>query len=247
MLEVRNVTKRFGNLVAVKDVSMSVKQGELRAIIGPNGAGKTTFFNMISGYFAPTTGSILFDGTDVTQIPAHRRVGLGMGRTFQITEIFPELTVHENVLTAAEVAAGQTLNMLPGRAATKLANDVAAEMLALVGLAGKADRLVGELAHGDQRTTEIAMALAQMPRLLLLDEPTAGMGDQETYEITALIRRLHRESNYTIVLIEHDMRVVFHLADYITVLDQGRMLAQGTPQEIAASEPVQAAYLGEAG
>jgi branched-chain amino acid transport system ATP-binding protein len=247
MLEVRNVTKRFGNLVAVKDVSMSVKQGELRAIIGPNGAGKTTFFNMISGYFAPTTGSILFDGRDVTQIPAHRRVGLGMGRTFQITEIFPELTVHENVLTAAEVAAGQTLNMLPGRAAAKLANDVAAEMLALVGLAGKADRLVGELAHGDQRTTEIAMALAQMPRLLLLDEPTAGMGDQETYEITALIRRLHRESNYTIVLIEHDMRVVFHLADYITVLDQGRMLAQGTPQEIAASEPVQAAYLGEAG
>jgi branched-chain amino acid transport system ATP-binding protein len=247
MLEVRNVTKRFGNLVAVKDVSMSVKAGELRAIIGPNGAGKTTFFNMISGYFAPTTGSILFDGKDVTQIPAHRRVGLGMGRTFQITEIFPELTVHENVLTAAEVAAGQTLNMLPGRAAAKLANDVAAEMLALVGLAGKADRLVGELAHGDQRTTEIAMALAQMPRLLLLDEPTAGMGDQETYEITALIRRLHRESNYTIVLIEHDMRVVFHLADYITVLDRGRMLAQGTPQEIAASEPVQAAYLGEAG
>jgi branched-chain amino acid transport system ATP-binding protein len=247
MLEVRNVTKRFGNLVAVKDVSMSVKPGELRAIIGPNGAGKTTFFNMISGYFAPTTGSILFDGKDVTQIPAHRRVGLGMGRTFQITEIFPELTVHENVLTAAEVAAGQTLNMLPGRAAAKLANDVTAEMLALVGLAGKADRLVGELAHGDQRTTEIAMALAQMPRLLLLDEPTAGMGDQETYEITALIRRLHRESNYTIVLIEHDMRVVFHLADYITVLDRGRMLAQGTPQEIAASEPVQAAYLGEAG
>jgi branched-chain amino acid transport system ATP-binding protein len=247
MLEVRNITKRFGNLVAVKDVSMAVKPGELRAIIGPNGAGKTTFFNMISGYFAPTTGSILFDGKDVTQIPAHRRVGLGMGRTFQITEIFPELTVHENVLTAAEVAAGQTLNMLPGRAAAKLANDVAAEMLALVGLAGKADRLVGELAHGDQRTTEIAMALAQMPRLLLLDEPTAGMGDQETYEITALIRRLHRESNYTIVLIEHDMRVVFHLADYITVLDQGRMLAQGTPQEIAASEPVQAAYLGEAG
>jgi branched-chain amino acid transport system ATP-binding protein len=183
----------------------------------------------------------------VTQIPAHQRVGLGMGRTFQITEIFPELTVHENVLTAAEVAAGQTLNMLPGRAAAKRANDVATEMLALVGLAGKADRLVGELAHGDQRTTEIAMALAQMPRLLLLDEPTAGMGDQETYEITALIRRLHRESNYTIVLIEHDMRVVFHLADYITVLDQGRMLAQGTPQEIAASEPVQAAYLGEAG
>jgi len=246
MLEIRNVTKRFGNLVAVKDVSMSVKRGELRAIIGPNGAGKTTFFNMISGYFPPTQGSILFEGKDVTQIPTHRRVGLGMGRTFQITEIFPELTVHENVLTAAEVAAGQTLHMVPSKAAAKLANDVAAEMLTLVGLTAKADRLVGELAHGDQRTTEIAMALAQQPRLLLLDEPTAGMGDQETYEITALIRRLHRESNFTIVLIEHDMRVVFHLADFITVLDQGNLLTEGTPKEIAASEAVQAAYLGNA-
>jgi branched-chain amino acid transport system ATP-binding protein len=245
MLEVRNITKRFGNLVAVNDVSMSVKMGELRAIIGPNGAGKTTFFNMISGYFPPTKGSILFQGKDVTHVSAHQRVGLGMGRTFQITEVFPELTVHENVLTAAEVAAGQTLHMLPNRADAKLANDVAAEMLALVGLAAKADRLVGELSHGDQRTTEIAMALAQLPRLLLLDEPTAGMGDQETYEITTLIRRLHKERNYTIVLIEHDMRVVFHLADYITVLDQGGLLAEGTPDQIAASEAVQAAYLGE--
>jgi branched-chain amino acid transport system ATP-binding protein len=224
---------------------MSVKMGELRAIIGPNGAGKTTFFNMISGYFPPTKGSILFQGKDVTHVRAHQRVGLGMGRTFQITEVFPELTVHENVLTAAEVAAGQTLHMLPNRADAKLANDVAAEMLALVGLAAKADRLVGELSHGDQRTTEIAMALAQLPRLLLLDEPTAGMGDQETYEITTLIRRLHKERNYTIVLIEHDMRVVFHLADYITVLDQGGLLAEGRPDEIAASEAVQAAYLGE--
>jgi branched-chain amino acid transport system ATP-binding protein len=245
MLEVRNITKRFGNLVAVKDVSMAVERGELRAIIGPNGAGKTTFFNMISGYFPPTKGSILFDQKDVTQIPAHLRVGLGMGRTFQITEVFPELTVHENVLTAAEVAAGQTLQMLPNKADAKIANDVAIEMLALVGMSAKANRLVGELSHGDQRTTEIAMALAQLPRLLLLDEPTAGMGDQETYEITTLIRRLHRERNYTIVLIEHDMRVVFHLADRITVLDQGALLAEGTPDEIAASEAVQAAYLGE--
>jgi branched-chain amino acid transport system ATP-binding protein len=245
MLEVRNITKRFGSLLAVNGVSMSVKNGELRAIIGPNGAGKTTFFNMISGYFPPTNGSILLEGKDVTQVPAHLRVGLGMGRTFQITEIFPELTVHENVLTAAEVAAGQTLHMLPNQADAKLANDVASEMLALVGLTAKAERLVGELSHGDQRTTEIAMALAQLPRLLLLDEPTAGMGDQETYEITALIRRLHRERNYTIILIEHDMRVVFHLADYITVLDRGNLLAEGTPREIGASEAVQAAYLGE--
>lgn len=246
MLEVRNVTKTFGSLVAVRNVSMAVEAGELRAIIGPNGAGKTTFFNMICGYFPPTEGAISFDGQDVTQVPAHKRVGLGMARTFQITEIFPELTVRENVLSAAEVAAGQTLQMWRRPAETARIDAVVDEMLSLVNLSAKGDRLVGELAHGDQRATEIAMALALKPRLLLLDEPTAGMGDQETYEITKLIRTLHRDSKYTIVLIEHDMRVVFHLADRITVLDQGRMLAEGTPQEIAASEVVQAAYLGEA-
>jgi branched-chain amino acid transport system ATP-binding protein len=245
MLEVRNVTKTFGSLVAVRNVSMAVEAGELRAIIGPNGAGKTTFFNMICGYFPPTEGAIVFDGQDVTQLPSHKRVGLGMARTFQITEIFPELTVRENVQSAAEVAAGQTLQLWTRPAEAARVAAVVDEMLGLVGLTARADRLVGELAHGDQRATEIAMALALKPRLLLLDEPTAGMGDQETYEITRLIRRLHRDSKYTIVLIEHDMRVVFHLADRITVLDQGRLLAEGTPQEIAASEAVQAAYLGE--
>jgi branched-chain amino acid transport system ATP-binding protein len=246
LLEVRNVSKHFGSLVAVDKVSLHVEPGELRAIIGPNGAGKTTFFNMISGYFPPTTGAIVFDGRDVTQVPASDRVRLGMARTFQITEIFPELTVHENVLSAAEVAAGQRLHMWTRREDVGRAEQVVTEMLTLVGLSAKADRLVGELAHGDQRATEIAMALALRPRLLLLDEPTAGMGDQETYEITGLIRRLHRDSKFTIVLIEHDMRVVFNLADRITVLDQGRLLAEGTPKEIAASEAVQAAYLGEA-
>jgi branched-chain amino acid transport system ATP-binding protein len=246
LLEVNNVAKNFGSLAAVRGVSMTVEPGELRAIIGPNGAGKTTFFNMICGFFPPSSGSIAFDGQDVTGIPAHKRVGLGMARTFQITEIFPELTVRENVSSAAEVAAGQTLKMWTSRADAGLTEKVVDEMLGLVGLSAKADRLVGELAHGDQRATEIAMALALKPRLLLLDEPTAGMGDQETYEITRLIRRLHRDSKYTIVLIEHDMRVVFHLADRITVLDQGRLLAEGTPQEIAASDVVQAAYLGEA-
>ena len=246
MLEVREVSKNFGSLVAVQSVSLTVKPGELRAIIGPNGAGKTTFFNMISGYFAPSSGSIVFDGQDVTRIPAHRRVGLGMARTFQITEIFPELTVRENVLSAAEVAAGQRLHMWTARADAGRAERVVSEMLALVGLTAKANRLVGELSHGDQRATEIAMALALRPKLLLLDEPTAGMGDQETYEITGLIRRLHRDNKFTIVLIEHDMRVVFHLADRITVLDQGRLLADGAPDEIAASAAVRAAYLGEA-
>ena len=246
LLEVQSVSKTFGSLVAVSEVSLSVPQGELRAVIGPNGAGKTTFFNMISGFFAPSAGSILFDGNDVTRLPAYRRVEIGMARTFQITEIFPELTVLENIRIAAEVAAGYRMRAWIGRQETAVLKSRIDEVLSLAGIAAKADRLVGELAHGDQRAAEIAMALALKPRLLLLDEPTAGMGDQETYEITNLIRRLHRDSNYTIVLIEHDMRVVFHLADRITVLDQGRLLAEGTPAEIAANEAVQAAYLGKA-
>jgi branched-chain amino acid transport system ATP-binding protein len=246
LLEVRNVTKSFGSLIAVRDVSLFVERGELRAIIGPNGAGKTTFFNMISGFLRPTAGSVVFDGQDVSAIPASERVRLGMARTFQITEIFPELTVHENVRIGAEVAAGYRLRPWITRIEAAEVERKIEETLALTGLSAKANRLVGELAHGDQRATEIAMALTLRPKLLLLDEPTAGMGDQETYEITQLVRRLHRDSNFTIVLIEHDMRVVFHLADRITVLDQGRLLAEGTPQEIAANEAVQAAYLGKA-
>jgi branched-chain amino acid transport system ATP-binding protein len=245
-LEVKNVTKRFGSLVAVRDVSMTVAKGELRAVIGPNGAGKTTFFNLVSGFFAPTAGSILFEGRDVAAFSPHERVGLGMARTFQITEIFPELTVFENVRIATEVAAGYRLRPWLSRADAAELRGRVEETLALAALSSKANRLVGELAHGDQRAAEIAMALALKPRLLLLDEPTAGMGDQETYEITQLVRRLHKDGNLTIVLIEHDMRVVFHLADRITVLDQGSFLAEGTPQEIATNEAVQTAYLGKA-
>jgi branched-chain amino acid transport system ATP-binding protein len=244
VLEVRGASKRFGSLIAVRDVSLAVETGELRAIIGPNGAGKTTFFNLISGFFPPTSGSILFDGRDITAIPAHQRVTLGIARTFQITEIFPELTVFENVRISAEVAEGFRLHPWISRSESSRVRAHVEEMLELTGLGAKSGRLVGELAHGDQRAAEIAMALALRPRLLLLDEPTAGMGDQETYEITKLIQRLHRNRNSTIVLIEHDMRVVFHLADRITVLDQGGLLADGSPQEIASNETVQAAYLG---
>lgn len=246
VLEAKNLTKRFGSLVAVRDISMTVEKGELRAVIGPNGAGKTTFFNLVSGFFAPTSGTIAFEGRDITNVRAQQRVGLGMARTFQITEIFPELTVFENVRIATEVAAGYRLRPWLNRAEAADLHRHIDETLALTALAGKADRLVGELAHGDQRAAEIAMALALKPRLLLLDEPTAGMGDQETYDITQLIWRLHKESKLTIVLIEHDMRVVFHLADRISVLDQGGFLAEGTPQEIAANEAVQTAYLGKA-
>jgi branched-chain amino acid transport system ATP-binding protein len=245
VLDIRNVTKRFGSLVAVRDVSLAVAAGELRAIIGPNGAGKTTFFNLISGFFPPSAGSIAFDGRDITAVPAHRRVALGMARTFQITEIFPELTVFENVRIGAEVTAGLGLSPYVGRAEAAAIRREVDDILDLVGLAAKAGRLVGELAHGDQRVAEIAMALSLKPRLLLLDEPTAGMGDQETFQITQLVRKLHRENNRTIVLIEHDMRVVFNLADRISVLDQGALIAEGSPPEIAANAAVQEAYLGK--
>jgi branched-chain amino acid transport system ATP-binding protein len=245
LLQVENVTKRFGNLVAVNGVSMTVEPGELRAVIGPNGAGKTTFFNLISGFAMPTAGRIVFDGEDVTKLTPNQRVWRGMARTFQITEVFPELTVYENLQIAVEVAAGYRLRM---RMSQQEKNDVHArtiELLEMSRLTAKASRLVGELSHGDQRANEIMMALALKPRLLLLDEPTAGMGDQETYDITQLIRKLHRDQKLSMVLIEHDMRVVFHLADRIMVLAEGNMLAEGTPKEIAADEAVQTAYLGK--
>jgi branched-chain amino acid transport system ATP-binding protein len=246
LLSVDRVSRRFGSLVAVNDVSMSVEPGELRAVIGPNGAGKTTFFNMISGFLTPTSGRILFKGEDVTNVLPARRVWRGIARTFQITEVFPELTVRENLQIAVEAAAGYRLRPWISRAAEAVVGTRVTDLCDRGGLADQEDRLVGELSHGDQRATEIMMALALNPRLLLLDEPTAGMGDQETYNITRLIRQLHQDQKLSIVLIEHDMRVVFHLADRIMVLAEGAMLAEGTPQEIAANEAVQAAYLGEA-
>jgi branched-chain amino acid transport system ATP-binding protein len=246
LLSVERVSRRFGSLVAVDDVSMSVERGELRAVIGPNGAGKTTFFNMISGFLAPTSGRILFEGEDVTRLLPARRVWRGIARTFQITEVFPELTVRENLRIAVEAAAGYRLRPWISRAAEAVVSARVTDLSDRGGLADREDRLVGELSHGDQRATEIMMALALNPRLLLLDEPTAGMGDQETDNITQLIRQLHKDDKLSIVLIEHDMRVVFGLADRIMVLAEGRLLAEGTPQQIAASEAVQAAYLGRA-
>ena len=246
LLEIKNVSKHFGSLIAVNDVSMTVEPGELRAIIGPNGAGKTTFFNLITGFLMPTAGRIIFDGQDVTDmLPAHR-VWSGMARTFQVTEVFPELSVRENLRISVEVASGLRLRPWLSHADDAKIRSRVTELIGMGNLTDKADRQVGELSHGDQRATEIMMALALKPRLLLLDEPTAGMGDQETYEITQLIRGLHKNGKLTIVLIEHDMRVVFHLADRIMVLDQGKFLAEGTPQEIAANKAVQTAYLGQA-
>jgi branched-chain amino acid transport system ATP-binding protein len=246
LLQVKNVSKHFGSLVAVSDVSMTVEPGELRAVIGPNGAGKTTFFNLITGFFRPTSGNIIFNGEDITGLLPARRVWRGVARTFQITEVFPELTVHENLRIPVEVASGFRLQPWLSRENDAKIRARVGELLEMGGLTDKAARLVGELAHGDQRSTEIMMAIALNPRLLLLDEPTAGMGEQETFVIIQLIRRLHKDNKFTIVLIEHDMRVVFHLADRIMVLDQGKFLAEGTPQEIAKNEAVQTAYLGKA-
>ena len=246
LLKVDSASKRFGNLVAIDDVSLAIEPGELRAIIGPNGAGKTTFFNLVSGLFAPTSGAILLEGRDVTLLAPERRVALGMARTFQITEIFPELSVATNIRIAVEIAAGYRLRPWLGRRERTAVDERIAELLDMGGLADKSGALVGALSHGDQRATEIMMSLALRPRLLMLDEPTAGMGDQETYDIARLVRRLHRRERLTIMLIEHDMRVVFNLADRIMVLAEGRVLAEGAPQEIACNDTVQAAYLGEA-
>jgi branched-chain amino acid transport system ATP-binding protein len=246
LLEVNGASKRFGNLIAIDEVSLTVEPGELRAIIGPNGAGKTTFFNLVSGLIAPTAGAILFDGRDVTRLSPDRRVARGMARTFQVTEIFPELTVADNLRVAVEIAAGYRLRPWLRRAAGTGVEMQVAELLDMGGLAEKRGARVGVLSHGDQRAAEIMMSLALRPRLLMLDEPTAGMGDQETYEIARLVRRLHRKEGLTIMLIEHDMRVVFNLADRIMVLAEGRVLAEGTPNEIAGSDRVQAAYLGKA-
>jgi branched-chain amino acid transport system ATP-binding protein len=246
LLKVEKLTKAFGSLIAVSDVSMTVEPGELRAVIGPNGAGKTTFFNMISGFLTQTSGTITFENEDISALLPARRVWKGIARTFQITEVFPELTARENLRIAVEVASGYRVRFWQTKEADDVVKARVVELLGMGGLTDKADRLVGEMSHGDQRATEIMMALALNPRLLLLDEPTAGMGDQETYDITQLIRKLHRDQKLTIVLIEHDMRVVFHLADKIMVLAEGKMLAEGTPKEIAASEVVQAAYLGKA-
>ncbi|HET8875204.1 MAG TPA: ABC transporter ATP-binding protein [Casimicrobiaceae bacterium] len=244
LLRLANVSRHFGKLQAVQDVSFSMDEGELRAVIGPNGAGKTTFFNLITGFVPPTSGDIWFDDENIRDRTVVHRVRKGIVRTFQITEVFPDLTIYENVRVGAETAAG--LNgrpWLPRAMRADIARQVD-ELLDVVGLETKADKVVGELAHGDQRVVEIALALAMNPRLLLLDEPTAGMGDTETDHMVDLVRRLHAQRKLSILFIEHDMSIVFGIAQRITVLDQGRVLAEGSADEISHNDAVRAAYLG---
>jgi len=246
VLVLEKVGRRFGALQALSGISLSVEPGELRAIIGPNGAGKTTLFNLISGFFPPSEGSIMFNGEAITAVNPAALVKRGIIRTFQITEIFLSLSVHDNLRIAVETALG--LNLRPWiSAATRAAIERRIEELAdIVRITPKLDRIAGELSHGDQRVVEIGIVLAKSPKLLLLDEPTAGMGDEETNHMTDLIRRLNREQGITMLFVEHDMAIVFGIADRITVLDNGHMLAEGNAAEIAANPRVQSAYLGQA-
>ena len=244
LLETRGLGRAFGALQAVAEVSLTVQPKELRAVIGPNGAGKTTLFHLISGLLAPTSGHVLFDGHDVTALAAPARCRRGISRTFQITSIFPELSVLENVRLAVQLKSDDNFRLLGGRAILEATERQARESLELLGLLAQADELASTLPHGDQRLLEIAMAVAQQPALLLLDEPTQGLSPEDTAATVAVIRQVARERKLTILLVEHDMDVVFDLADRISVLHFGRLIAEGTAAEIRASATVQKAYLG---
>ena len=245
-LRLNKVSRHFGTLKAVDEVSFEMGASELRAVIGPNGAGKTTFFNLISGLLRPTSGQVWFAGNNITEQSIVGRVAQGIVRTFQITEILPDLSVFENIRIGVETSMGVNSNPWVGHATRTAVNGRVNELIEIVGLGGKEGRVVGELAHGDQRVVEVAMALSLNPRLLLLDEPTAGMGDNETERMVDLVRRLHAEKAVSILFIEHDMNIVFGIAQRITVLDQGRVLADGDPEAISKDPAVRAAYLGSA-
>ncbi len=236
--------KHFGGVQALNNVTMAVAQGELRAVIGPNGAGKSTFFNTITGLFPPTSGHVYFEGHRITGRPPHALARIGIGRTFQITSIFRELTVLENLQVALAGHQRGTWNMWP--VARRMNIGEARERLALVGLADTDARIAGTLSHGDQKRLELAIALAGQPRLLLLDEPTAGMAAQERLESILLVGRIARDLRLTVIFTEHDMAVVFAVATVITVLHQGAVLAEGAPAAVRAMPQVQQVYLGEA-
>ena len=241
LLEVCNVSRRFGGLMAVDNVSIELKKGEIRAIIGPNGAGKTTLLNMISGRIMPSSGSIALKGQDITRLPAWQRVRRGVVYTFQITSVFSRLTCYENVALAAQRRLTWSLIGHLGVAETEVAASVS-KALAAVGLLAEAHRAAGVLPYGHQRLLELAMGLALEPELLILDEPTQGLAPAEIASFCDLIRRTAQAA--TILLIEHNLKVVLELAGKITVMDRGKVLAEGSPKEIEEHSAVQQAYLG---
>jgi len=244
VLETRNLRKEFDGLVAVADVSLRVREGELHAIIGPNGAGKTTLFNLISGVLPPTSGQVFLRGREITGLPPHQIARRGIGRSFQITNLFPNLTVLESVRLAAQARGRHSLRFWAHYRRYRQYEERAIAIIHQVGLTGREHFLARALPHGDQRKLEIALLLATEPDVLLLDEPTAGMASGEIPALVDLIHRLREEGGRTILLVEHKMDVVMNLSDRITVMHQGRVLAEGTPAEISANEQVQRAYLG---
>jgi len=240
VLQTRGLSKSFGGVDAVRDVDLTVSEHEVRALIGPNGAGKSTFTGLVVGRFAPSAGSIRFDGRDITALPAHERIRLGIAYTFQITSVFAELSVRENVALAVRRALA-TLN-LGRRGRHREVRRRVDGALAQVGLDERAEAIASDMAYGHQRLLEIAMGLAQAPRLFIMDEPTQGLALDEIERFVDLVKRL--SASTTILLIEHNMPVVMRCADRISVLESGRLLAEGTPGQIRADEAVQAAYLG---
>lgn len=244
ILATHHLRKEYGALVAVDDVSMAIADRTLHSIIGPNGAGKTTFFNLLSGTVKPTSGSVEFRGEDITDLPVHRTIHKGIGRSFQITNLFPSLTVFENVRLAAQALGSDNFRFLRPVASFPDVLARTAEVLEIVGLTGEAGRPAGQLPHGDQRKLELGMILAPDPDVLLLDEPTAGMASNQVPELMALIADIRSSTSKTIVLVEHNMNVVMTVSDRITVMHQGRVLAEGTPSDIASNTVVQEAYLG---
>jgi branched-chain amino acid transport system ATP-binding protein len=243
LLEIKALTKRFGGVVASDSVSLALPPGELHAIIGPNGAGKTTLIAQLTGEIRPDTGHIRFAGRDITALPVYRRSRLGLARSFQISSLFPDFTALDNVALAVQAHAGHSFRFWRAARQEAVLRDPARSALDRVGLGERADDVVAGLSHGERRQLEIAMALATRPRLLLLDEPMAGMGPEESARLVATLR--HLKGELTILLIEHDMDAVFALGDRVSVLVYGRIIASGPPAAIRADAAVRQAYLGE--
>lgn len=245
ILETRDLRREFGGLVAVSDVNIKVKSQTLHSIIGPNGAGKTTLFNLLSGNLEPTSGQVIFEGRDITDLPAYRSVHLGIGRSFQITNIFPNLSVLENIRLAAQAVGNDSFKFWQNFQHFPRYEEEAFKIIEQIGLNEQVGMSAQMLAHGDKRKLELGIILASNPKLLLLDEPTAGMAREEIPILMDTIDQIRKQSNKTIMLVEHKMDLVMNVSDWITVMHHGQVLAEGTPGEIAANESVQAAYLGE--
>jgi len=244
IFETINLRREFGALVAVDNVSIKVRKNSLHAIIGPNGAGKTTFFNLLSGNIEPTSGQVIYKGRDITHQPVHRTIHFGIGRSFQISNIFPNLTVFENVRLASQALGTDNFKFWQTTSFFQKYEERTWDVLKRVGLIERANNFARTLPHGDQRKLELGMILAPDPEVLLLDEPTAGMAAEQVPELIALIQEIQQAGNKTVMLVEHNMNVVMSVSDQITVMHQGAVLAVGSPSEIAANEAVQTAYLG---